>query len=126
MKFLFFIIFIFGIGSQPSLKNTSWKLIVIQDGKKQYLYSHLNSILTITDSTYSLNTCTSMWGEYQVINNNEFKTKGIGSYSMNCANDNGEIQNYYIYHFNNLQYRINGDTLIFSNNNGIKFKFLKH
>lgn len=128
MKFIFPIIFllVFLTSKQPVLKNTSWKLISIKDNTKQYSFAHKNSILTISDSTCSLNSCVSMWGKYKIDNNNIFQTKELGSYLMNCSDDFGIIQDYYLQHFHDLQFKIENDTLIFINKKGVSFTFFKH
>lgn len=129
-KYLIIITSLFFLSSnaQNNLKDITWVLTKIVDNKENTSLKLDNnySILRFSDSTYTGYGCNAFSGKYKIKNNRINFIGGMLNTEQGCTDpEDYKAEDYVLLNFLQLEYKINGDTLILNKGDKIIFTYIK-
>ena len=128
MKLIFlFIPFVlyFGIGSQ--LSGTKWDLYSIQNDKVNFKYVlfKVHSTLEFGDSICSGNAGCNGYGGYYKIEKEMILFGDMATTNAGCGGNSEIVESFLHKNLRKLFYKVDSDTLVLSNQDGIVLKYTK-
>ena len=109
------------------LEGTKWNLYSIQSDKEnfRYILYKVTSTIEFGDSIYSGNAGCNGFGGYCKIEKEMILFRDLATTTMLCDGNGMIVENFVHKNLRKLFYKINSDTLVLSDRNGVVLKYTK-